>query len=260
MSALKSYFPPGFIRNVWHLFLLISALLATVFTIGDLVFITVAPLIISLPIAGLVVLALFCLWKAAGCVRYWALFLWSGLFLMVAATFCFSHSPNVINCQLFHLLASILLFVFFWNLGRFDWRIVVPLFLFLLVTFFGVVPYHPGGSDISDLIVLVCTPGFMTFYCLSVILALSAGKLPGFLWLIAGPLLLLFSILLFFVLGLLFGDSEEFVFGVLPYLLIPFLTSPVLVIVGAALFTLKMDPAQLEERLRKPPRPKRLKV
>ena len=251
MSALKSYFPPGYPRNIWHLLLLISAFFATAFTIVDLVLISGETFPILLLMLGFVVLALFCLWKAAGCVRYWAMFLWSGLFLMVGATFCSSHSSSAITYQLFHLLAGILLFVFFWNLGRFDWRIGVPLLL-LCLAFFGVA-FYPA-MDLFNVFpnkASVFFAGFLVLYCLSVILALSARKLPGFPWLIAGPSLLLFAVLLIYVLDLLFGHNEQLMFDVLAYFFILLPIFPILMIVGASLFTLKMDPAKLEEMLRK---------
>ena len=258
MNILKSFFPPGYPRNIWHLLLLVFALFAIVFAMVDLehtmfpvVYYSTNALLLMLGLVGFALLAIFCLWKAAGCVRYWAMFLWSGLFLMVGATFCSSHSSSAITYQLFHLLAGILLFVFFWNLGRFDWRIGVPLLL-LCLAFFGVA-FYPA-MDLFNVFpnkASVFFAGFLVLYCLSVILALSARKLPGFPWLIAGPSLLLFAVLLIYVLDLLFGDNEQLMFDVLAYFFILLPIFPILMIVGASLFTLKMDPAKLEEMLRK---------
>jgi hypothetical protein len=264
MNALKSYFPPGSPRNIWHLLLLISALFATLFTIVDLVHMMfsagqfpITVLLLMLGLVGFSLLAIFCIWKAAGCVRYWALFLWLGLFLLFATTASFlpsSDASSFMNYQLFHFLASILLFVFFWNLGRFNWRIGVPLLL-LCLAFFGVVLYsevsshHLVHTDVIERIVFVCFPVFMTIYYLSVFLALSAKDLPGFGWLIVGfslPLLAV-SVLILFI-GESSGDSG---LAFVPIILILILTYPVLLTVGASLFTLKMDPLELEKRLRK---------
>ncbi len=252
MSALKSYFPPGLFRKIWHSLLLISAFFATVFAIVDLehmfpvAYFPITALLLMLGLVGFALLAIFCHWKAAGSVRYWALFLWLGLFLLFATTAPFLLSPRVsslMNHRLFYFLASILLFVFFWNLGRFDRRIGVPLLLFC-GTFSGVVFYLTVDSfDVSLLIVPVCFTVFLTLYCLSVFLALSARELPGFRWLFAG-----FSL---FSLGLLGWAVDSYLdLGLfLPFLFILILSSLVLMIIGASLFTLKMDPAQLEKRL-----------
>jgi hypothetical protein len=89
----------------------------------------------------------------------------------------------------------------------------------------------------------------MTIYYLSVFLALSAKDLPGFGWLIVGfslPLLAV-SVLILFI-GESSGDSG---LAFVPIILILILTYPVLLTVGASLFTLKMDPLELEKRLRK---------
>ncbi len=295
MNILKSYFPPGYPRNIWHLLLLITALLATLFIVVDLVFSLIGSIMglvftyraATLPtlllMLGFVVLAIFCFRKAAGCVRYWALFLWFGLFLMFAATFCSSGFSNGIDYKLFHLLASILLFVFFRNLGHFNRRIGVRLLL-LCVVFSGAwlyssvwLPhsslrswYFSGGMSppysmsffevfrliVGDFIVPVSFAVFITLYCFSAFLALKAKELPGFGWLAAGVLLPLFGVLAFLVFGLFLGGGEAAGFAALPYFIISLLTYPILLTVGASLFTLTMDPLELEKRLRKAAPPK----
>jgi hypothetical protein len=269
MNFLKSYFPPGLFRKIWHSLLLITALFAAVFTILDLVHMMfsagrfpITVLLLMLGLVGFSLLAIFCIWKAAGCVRYWALFLWLGLFLLFATTASFlpsSEASSFMNYQLFHFLASILLFVFFWNLGRFNWRIGVPLLL-LCLAFFGMVLYsevsshqhHLVYTDVIERTVLVCFPVFMTIYYLSVFLALSAKDLPGFGWLIVGFSLPLLAVLLFFVPILLSLESSgDSGLAFVPFMLIIIVTYPILLTVGASLFTLKMDPSKLEERLRK---------
>ena len=261
VSALKSFFSPGYPRNIWHLLLLITAFFAAVFAMVDLEHTTlplvyhstINELLLMLGLVGFALLAIFCLWKAAGRVRYWALFLWLGLFLLFATTasFLFSSSVRispgvrgVMSYQLLYFLASILLFVFFWNLGRFDRRIGVPLLLFCGI-FSGAVFYLTVDSfDVSLLIVPVCFTVFLILYCLSVFLALSARELPGFCWLFAGFLL--------FSLGLLGWAVDSYLdLGLFPLMVILILISPIPMIVGASLFTLKMNPAQLEKRLRK---------
>jgi len=104
---------------------------------------------------------------------------------------------------------------------------------------------------VSDLIFPVCVTVFLALNCLSLILALSAKELPGFGWLVAGFSLPLFTFLLGAVLDLFYKSDEAAGFALLPFILIFILTFPILMIIGASLFTLKMDPAQLEERLRK---------
>ncbi|MCK9314691.1 MAG: hypothetical protein M0Q48_00905 [Verrucomicrobia bacterium] len=268
MSALKLYFAPGFSRNVWHLLLLVPALFCAAYVMVDLVFTPRPYLPISLSMLGLVVLALLCLRNASGCVRYWSLFLWSGLFLMAAATFC---PASTFNYQLFNVLACILLLVFFWSLGRFNWRIGVPLLL-LCVAFSGVVFYLTldflGLSllmafKIPLLIAFVCLAGFLAFYCLCVVLAFSAKELPGFRWLVAGFSLIVLQIttstlfLAHFVkyLAHFVKYLAHFVKYLdewtLVYVGCTQLLSLLCIAVGASLFTLKMDPAKLEERLRK---------
>jgi hypothetical protein len=252
MSALKSYSPPGYPRNIWHLLLLISAFFATAFTIVDLMFITVAPLIISLPIAGLVVLALFCLRKAAGCVRYWALFLWLGLFLLFTGIFfTFAYS---ITYQLFLLLGNILLLVFFWNFGRFDRRILSLLFL-IFTPLSGIMFLSETARDSTGVrLMSALTIDFIVyfvFYSLFVIMAVNSIKLlklPGFRCLFAGFSLFLFAWLVLPVVDYFFKNNIELLF---PFLFTLILISQVLVIVGASIFTRKMDPLELEKRLRK---------
>ena len=290
MSALKSFFATDFPKKVWHRLLLITALLATLFIIVDLVFTLLGSIMglvftyraANLPtlllMLGFVVFAIFCFRKAAGCVRYWASFLWLGLFLLFAATFCSSGFSKDIDYKLFHLLASILLFVFFRNLGHFNRRIGVCLLL-LCVVFSGAwlyssvwlphssvwswyfsegmsPPYSMSffevfRSIVGYFIVPVSFAVFITLYCFSAFLALKAKELPGLGWLGAGVLLPLFGVLVFLVFGLFLGGGEEAGFAALPYLIIPLLTYPVLLTVGASLFTLRMDPLELEERLRK---------
>ena len=172
MSALKSYFPPGLFRKIWHLLLLISAFFATLFTIVDLVFIIVAPPIISLPMVGLVILSCLCLLKASGIVRYWALFLWLGLFLLfegfiilpatyVPAGYSSSYS---ITYQLFYLLGNVLLLVFFWNLGNLDRRILAPLFLIFTLLLGTLFFLNPGWSAADIGLMFGYTVGFIIYF------------------------------------------------------------------------------------------------
>ena len=262
MSALKSYFPPGYPRNIWHLLLLISAFFATAFTIVDLVLISGETFPILLLMLGFVVLSSFCLLEASGIVRYWALFLWLGLFLLfegfiilpatyVPAGYSSSYS---ITYQLFYLLGNVLLLVFFWNLGNLDRRILAPLFLIFTLLLGTLFFLNPGWSAADIGLMFGYTVGFIiyfVFYSLFVIMAVNSIKLlklPGFHWLFAGFSLFLFSILL-----MVLGDScfKNIMEPFFPFLFILNLSSLVLMIIGASIFTVKMDPAQLEERLRK---------
>ena len=266
MNILKSYFPPGSPRNIWHLLLLISALFATVFNVvgvvvlafsvkGDLTDLLFFPGLAVLGVVGFALLAIFCLRKASGIVRYWASFLWLGLFLLFVGIVVAPASYSIAY-QLFYLLGSILLLVFFWNLGNLDRRILAPLFL-LFTPLCGILFIsEPGWSwSIAEVGFMVgFTVGFIicfVFYSLFAIMAVNSNKLlklPGFRWLFAG-----FSFFLLVCVAAPLVDSYLENYGDLlaPLVLILILISPVLLIVGAALFTLKMDPAQLEERLRK---------
>ena len=273
MNILKSFFPPGCPRNIWHLLLLISAFLTTAFiVVGILVMVGTAVYLegglailfclpILLPIAGLVVLAIFCLRKAAGIVRYWALFLWLGFFLLstgftILSTTCLHCAGYPVYYPLLCLLGSILLLVFFCNLGNLDRRILAPLFL-LFTPLCGILFIsEPGWSwSIAEVGFMVgFTVGFIicfVFYSLFAIMAVNSNKLlrlPGFRCLFAG-----FSFFLFSWVVITLSDSYLENYGDLlaPLVLILLLSSPVLVIVGASLFTLKMDPLELEKRLRK---------
>lgn len=246
MSALKLNSATGLFRNFWHLLLLVPAFLFTAYVLVDLVFITRVPLPVSFPMLGFVVLGLLCIRNAFGCVRYWASFLWLGLFLMAAATFC---SASISYHQIFNWLAYILLFVFFWNLGRFDRRVILPLLLFC-GAFTGVVFYRALGSfNIFLVITSVCFGGFLALYGLSVFLALSARELPGFRWLVLGLSLSLLTIMAIPVFLIYF---TEYIGGwFLVYIAGIHLLSLLCIAVGASIFTLKMDPVQLEEMLRK---------
>ena len=248
MSALRLYFAPVFSRNVWHLLLLVPALFFAAYVIVDLVFTPRPYLPISLSMLGIVVLALLCLRNASGCVRYWALFLWSGLFLMAAATFC---PASTFNYQLFNVLACILLLVFFWSLGRFDRRVIVPLLLFC-GAFTGVV-FYPAVDSFSVALVkaFVCLAGFLALYCLNLILAFSAKELPGFRWLVSG---LSLAVLIFVTMPVFLIYFAEYVHSdgwFLAFVGCTQMLSLLCIAVGTSIFTLKMDPAQLEERLRK---------
>ncbi len=259
MSTLKLYFATDFLRNVWHLLLLVSALIAIAFTVVDLVFITREPLPISLSMLGVVVLGLLCLRKAAGCVRYWSSFLWLGLFLLSTGftilPTSYSGSSYYVTYQLFYLLGSILLLVFFWNLGNLDRRILAPLFLIFTIPLGMMFFSSPGRSTADVRLAFGYTVGFIiyfVFYSLCAITAVNSNKLlklPGFRWLFAG-----FSFFLFGLLAIcmnIFFFENDTIMRLLFYMGFLIYTSPVLLIVGAALFTLKMDPAQLEERVRK---------
>ena len=98
------------------------------------------------------------------------------------------------------------------------------------------------------------TVGFIicfVFYSLFAIMAVNSNKLlklPGFRCLFAGFSLFLFAWLVLPVVDYFFKNNIELLF---PFLFTLILISQVLVIVGASIFTRKMDPAQLEERLRK---------
>ena len=273
MNILKSFFPPGCPRNIWHLLLLISAFLTTAFiVVGILVMVGTAVYLegglailfclpILLPIAGLVVLAIFCLRKAAGIVRYWALFLWLGFFLLstgftILSTTCLHCAGYPVYYPLLCLLGSILLLVFFCNLGNLDRRILAPLFL-LFTPFCGILFLPNSECSTAEVVFMFGFTIFFiiyfVFYSLFAIMAVNSTKLlnlPGFRWLFAG-----FS---FFPLGLLlrvlvisYFENYEDLFT--PLMLILLLSSPVLVIIGASIFTVKTDPAQLEERLQKAP-------
>ncbi len=266
MSALKSYFPPCYPRNICHLLLLVFALIATVFNVvgvvvlafsvkGDLTDLLFFPGLAVLGVVGFALLAIFCLRKASGIVRYWASFLWLGLFLLFVGIVVAPASYSIAY-QLFYLLGSILLLVFFWNLGNLDRRILAPLFL-LFTPLSGILFIsEPGWSwSIAEVGFMVgFTVGFIicfVFYSLFAIMAVNSNKLlklPGFRWLFAG-----FSFFLLVCVAAPLVDSYLENYGDLlaPLVLILILISPVLLIVGAALFTLKMDPLELEKRLRK---------
>ncbi|NCC57710.1 MAG: hypothetical protein EOM17_08785 [Synergistales bacterium] len=248
------YFAPGLFRNFWHSLLLVPALFFAAYVMVGLVFSPVTYLPISLLMLGIVVLALLCIRNASGPVRYWSLFLWLGLFLMAAATFCLGSASKH---QLFSLLASALLFVFLWHLGRINRRMIIPLLLFSGVIS-GVVLYLTLDSlglsllmafKLPLLIAFVCLAGSLAFYCLCVVLALDAKELPGFRWLVAGFSLIVLQITmsnLFLAHFVKYLDVWTLVYVGCIHLL-----SLLCIAVGAALFTLKMDPEQLEERLRK---------
>jgi hypothetical protein len=250
MSALKLYFSPVFSRNVWHLLLLVPALFFAAYVIVDLVYTSRAPLPISLSMLGIVVLALLCLRNASGCVRYWSLFLWLGLFLMAAATYC---PASTFNYQLFNELACILLLVFFWSLGRFDWRVIVP--LLFCGAFTGVVFYPVMDLFNVPLVkAFVCLASFLALYCLNLILAFSAKELPGFRWLVSG---LSLAVLIFVTMPVFLIYFAEYVIDgfidgwFLASIGCTQLLSLLCIAVGTSIFTLKMDPLELEKRLRK---------
>ena len=260
MSALKSYFPPGFIRNVWHLFLLISAFFASALTIVDIMFIPdlefVSSFFFLFLIVGLVAfpfLALSFLWKATGIVGYWASFLWFGLFFLFTGIIMVPESCSIVY-QLFCLLGNILLLVFFWNLGNLDRRILA--LLFLLFTPLSVIMFSPEPAwNITEVHLkfwlIIAFIVYFVFYSLFAIMAVNSAKLlklPGFRCLFVG-----FSFFLFVVLLVTLYDSyiANNLLLFLPPILILTLSSPVLVIIGASVFTLKMDPLELEKRLRK---------
>ncbi|NCB20152.1 MAG: hypothetical protein EOM61_11100 [Bacteroidia bacterium] len=186
MNFLKSYFPPGYPKNVWHLLLLISAHLITLLIIagivvmmGTFVFLEGDPTVLfSLPglaMLGLVGFALFvlsCLRKAAGCVRYWALFLWLGLFLLsmgftiLPATYApagYSSSYSI-TFQLFYLLGNVLLLVFFWNLGNLDRRILAPLFLIFTLLLGTLFFLDPGWNAADVGLKFGYTVGFIIYF------------------------------------------------------------------------------------------------
>ncbi len=252
MNILKSFFPPGYPRNIWHLLLLISAFFATAFTIVDLVLISGETFPILLLMLGFVVLSSFCLLEVSGIVRYWALFLWLGLFLLFTGIFfTFAYS---ITYQLFLLLGNILLLVFFWNFGRFDRRILSLLFL-IFTPLSGIMFLSETARDSTGVrLMSALTIDFIVyfvFYSLFVIMAVNSIKLlklPGFRCLFAGFSLFLFAWLVSPVVDYFFKNNIELLF---PFLFTLILISQVLVIVGASIFTLKMDPLELEKRLRK---------
>jgi len=273
VSALKSFFSPGYPRNIWHLLLLITALFATLFTIADMVvlaFFIKIDLTDLLSFPGLVVLGLFvvallaffCLLKTSGIVRYWASFLWLGFFLLstgftilpatyVPAGYSSSYS---ITFQLFYLLGNVLLLVFFWNLGNLDRRILAPLFLIFTLLFGTLFFLDPGWNTADVGLKFGCTVGFIiysVFYSLFAIMAVNSNKLlklPGFRWLFAGFSFFLFS---WVVTALIDFYFENYVDMFAPLMFFLILISPVLLTVGASLFTLKMDPLELEKRLRR---------
>lgn len=233
--------------------MLISALLATAFTIVDFVLIPGETLPILLLMLGFVVLSSFCLLEVFGVVRYWASFLWLGLFLLFSGIFITLSSYSITH-QLFCLLGNILLLVFFWNFGRFDRRILAPLFL-IFTPLSGIMFLSEPARDISSVRLNIgFTVGFIiyfVFYSLFVIMAVNSIKLlklPGFRCLFAGFSLFLLGWVAMPVADYFFENNIVLFFPVLFTLI---LISPVLLTVGASIFTLKMDPSQLEERLRK---------
>ena len=251
MSVLRLYFAPGLFRNFWHSLLLVPALFLVGYVMVGLVFSPVTYLPISLLMLGIVVLALLCIRNASGPVRYWSLFLWLGLFLMAAATFCLGSASKH---QLFNVLAFILLLVFFWSLGRFDWRVIVPLLLFC-GAFTGVVFYPAVDSFNVPLVkAFVCLAGFLVLFCLNLILAFSAKELPGFRWLASGLSLAVLIVVTMPVFLIYFAEYviDGFIDGwFLAFVGCTQMLSLLCIAVGTSIFTLKMDPAQLEERLRK---------
>ncbi len=187
MSALKSYSPPGYPRNIWHLLLLISAFFATAFTIvgimvivvlafsfrgGSVVVYCLPILLLMLGLVGFALFVLSCLRKAAGCVRYWALFLWLGLFLLsmgftiLPATYApagYSSSYSI-TFQLFYLLGNVLLLVFFWNLGNLDRRILAPLFLIFTLLLGTLFFLDPGWNAADVGLKFGYTVGFIIYF------------------------------------------------------------------------------------------------
>jgi len=97
----------------------------------------------------------------------------------------------------------------------------------------------------------VCLASFLALYCLNLILAFSAKELPGFRWLVSG---LSLDVLIFVTMPVFLIYFAEYVHSdgwFLAFIVYTKLLSLLCIAVGASIFTLKMDPAQLEERLRK---------
>ena len=273
MNVLKSYFPPGYPRNIWERLLLISAHLITLLIIagivvmmGTVVFLEGDPTVLfSLPglamlgLVGFAIFVLFSLRKASGIVRYWASFLWFGFFLLstgliILSSICLHCAGYPFYFPLLCLLGNTLLLVFFWNLGNLDWRILALLFL-LFTLLCGMPLFSESERGTAEAVFMfVFTVAFIVyfvFYSLFVIMAVNSTKLlklPGFSWLFAGFSLPTFAVLLMVLGNSCFGNHGD---QLAPIMLILIVISPVLFIIGASIFTLKMDPAQLEERLRK---------
>jgi len=242
---------------------MVVVVLAFYFKGGSVVVYCLPILLLMLGFVVLVLLTFSRLWKkAAGCVRYWALFLWLGFFLLstgftiLPATYApAGHSSSYsITFQLFYLLGNVLLLVFFWNLGNLDRRILAPLFLIFTLLFGTLFFLDPGWSAADVGLKFGCTVGFIiysVFYSLFAIMAVNSNKLlklPGFRWLFAGFSFFLFS---WVVTALIDFYFENYVDMFAPLMFFLILISPVLLTVGASLFTLKMDPLELEKRLRR---------
>ncbi|HQC43423.1 MAG TPA: hypothetical protein PLV91_08130, partial [Verrucomicrobiota bacterium] len=107
----------------------------------------------------------------------WALFLWLGFFSLFAGLFI-APSSDSITYQLFYLLGNVLLLVFFWNLGNFNWRILALLFL-LFTPLCGILFISEPGRNwgIAEVgFMVVFTVGFTiysVFYSLFVIMAVN---------------------------------------------------------------------------------------
>ena len=218
----------------------------------------------GLVVLGLFVVALlafFCLLKTSGIVRYWASFLWLGFFLLstgftiLPATYVPAGYSSLysITFQLFYLLGNVLLLVFFWNLGNLDRRILAPLFLIFTLLFGTLFFLDPGWNTADVGLKFGCTVGFIiysVFYSLFAIMAVNSNKLlklPGFRWLFAGFSFFLFGWVVATLIDFYFENDEK----LSSLMVILILISPILLIVGASLFTLKMDPLELEKRLRR---------
>jgi len=154
---------------------------------------------------------------------------------------------------LFYLLGNVLLLVFFWNLGNLDRRILAPLFLIFTLLFGTLFFLDPGWNTADVGLKFGCTVGFIiysVFYSLFAIMAVNSNKLlklPGFRWLFAGFSFFLFGWVVATLIDFYFENDEK----LSSLMVILILISPVLLIVGASLFTLKMDPLELEKRLRR---------